>query len=227
MTTRRKRSQSQSPQKEEPVSRIYKKGNFEVYLGKKEVACDQEWINDHKIDIIINAMDTKICEYPDHIQYMFLDMYDGQDIHRTPKRRQHSDAKLNQIFEAAAQKIEEARRNGKRVFVHCRLGQSRSATVVWYWLTKYVNNMDANTAMSSLQAARPEVNPNSYFRDRIIQTFESPTAAPTTSASASASAKAPTATKAKAPTATKAKAKASTSANARRTSRRRRLSSGQ
>jgi protein-tyrosine phosphatase len=174
MTTRKRSRSRPAPSKRtsqpEPVSRIYKKGNFEVYLGNKEAACDQEWMTSHRIDLVINAMDTKICAYPDNVEFMFLDMYDGPDIHRV-KRRQHTDAQLIEVFEAAAYKIEEARRAGKRVFVHCKMGQSRSATVVWYWLSKYVKDQDYSSALTVLKSARPEVNPNPYFENRISQIF--------------------------------------------------------
>lgn len=53
---------------------------------------------------------------------------------------------------------------GSAVLVHCRHGQSRSATVVAAWLMSHDASMSSSSALSYLRECRPRVRPNESFR---------------------------------------------------------------
>ncbi|ETV85038.1 hypothetical protein H257_02919 [Aphanomyces astaci] len=65
--------------------------------------------------------------------------------------------------------IDQAKFHG-RIFVHCKAGVSRSASIVLAYLMK-ANAMPFDEALSFLQHKRPMVNPNASFRTQ-LQAFE-------------------------------------------------------
>ena len=52
---------------------------------------------------------------------------------------------------------------GGKVYVHCKAGRARSATVVLWWLVKY-RHMTPEQAQALLCRVRPHVNPRVYLR---------------------------------------------------------------
>ena len=67
-----------------------------------------------------------------------------------------------------AEFIEEHRLRGGRVYVHCKAGRARSATVVLWWLVKY-GNMSPQQAQEKLLEVRPHTNPRVYQRPAIVK----------------------------------------------------------
>ncbi|QEI03702.1 PTP-2 [Rachiplusia nu nucleopolyhedrovirus] len=61
---------------------------------------------------------------------------------------------------------------GKRVFVHCHAGISRSATVVIHYLTK-VSGQDLREIAKFVSKQRPDINPNTSFIRQLIDEFKS------------------------------------------------------
>lgn len=59
---------------------------------------------------------------------------------------------------AAVEFVEDHARRGQKVYIHCKAGRARSATVAICWLIKY-RGMTPAEAQQHLLAARPHVNP--------------------------------------------------------------------
>lgn len=69
--------------------------------------------------------------------------------------------------EAGADFIERHRLNGGKVYVHCKAGRARSATIVLWWLIRY-KQMSPENAQRLILLSRPHSNPN-IFRRPVIQ----------------------------------------------------------
>ncbi len=72
--------------------------------------------------------------------------------------------------EAGADFIQRHARRGGRVYVHCKAGRARSATVALWWLVKYRQHTP-ESAQRLLQGARPHVNPRIYRRPVIQELY--------------------------------------------------------
>lgn len=59
---------------------------------------------------------------------------------------------------------------GEKVYIHCKAGRARSATVALCWLIQE-RGLTANQAQSRLLAARPHVHPNLHLRP-VVTEFE-------------------------------------------------------
>lgn len=70
--------------------------------------------------------------------------------------------------ERGADFIERHVKAGGKVYVHCKAGRARSATVVLWWLIKY-QHMTPEQAQALLCRVRPHVNPRVYLRPVIQQ----------------------------------------------------------
>lgn len=73
-------------------------------------------------------------------------------------------------LEQATAFIEEHTSQGNRVYVHCKAGRARSATVVACWLIRS-SNMTADEAQQLMLKARGHVNPRINQRP-VVQEFE-------------------------------------------------------
>lgn len=72
------------------------------------------------------------------------------------------------MVERGASFIEQHKRQGGQVYVHCKAGRARSATVVLWWLVKY-QGMSPESAQEHLLAMRKHVNPRIYRRPVILE----------------------------------------------------------
>lgn len=76
-----------------------------------------------------------------------------------------------EYVELGAEFIERHRATGGCVYVHCKAGRARSATIVLWWLVRY-RGMTPLEAQRSLQKARPHVNPRVYERPVIQELYK-------------------------------------------------------
>ncbi len=67
------------------------------------------------------------------------------------------------FVESGAAFIERHAKSGGTVYVHCKAGRARSATIVLWWLVKF-RGMTPEAAQQKLLAARPHINPRVYLR---------------------------------------------------------------
>ncbi|KAI5650592.1 hypothetical protein M9H77_36597 [Catharanthus roseus] len=72
------------------------------------------------------------------------------------------DVNISQYFEDCFEFIEEAKKSGGGVLVHCFLGRSRSATIVVAYLMKK-HGMSLAQALAHVKERRPVAGPNSGF----------------------------------------------------------------
>jgi atypical dual specificity phosphatase len=71
------------------------------------------------------------------------------------------------MVEQGANFIEQHKRQGGQVYVHCKAGRARSATIVLWWLVKY-GGMSPQAAQHHLLAIRKHVNPRVFLRPVIV-----------------------------------------------------------
>ncbi|MCO8125041.1 phosphatidylglycerophosphatase and protein-tyrosine phosphatase 1 family protein [Stieleria sp. TO1_6] len=71
--------------------------------------------------------------------------------------------------EAAVEFVEKYSLQNDTVYIHCKAGRARSATVALCWLIKY-RDMTAKQAQQHLLAARPHINPHLTTRP-VVQQF--------------------------------------------------------
>ena len=74
-----------------------------------------------------------------------------------------------QDVERAVDFINDYRRRGEGVYIHCKAGRGRSATVVLCWLVQ-ARKLSPEAAQQKLLEVRPHVVPNVYRRP-VVQQF--------------------------------------------------------
>eukprot|EP01059_Diplonema_ambulator_P028351 TRINITY_DN47127_c0_g1_i1.p1 TRINITY_DN47127_c0_g1~~TRINITY_DN47127_c0_g1_i1.p1 ORF type:complete len:240 (+),score=37.37 TRINITY_DN47127_c0_g1_i1:444-1163(+) len=136
-----------------------------LYLGSLSDALDRNLLKSHGIDYILNtakecesggesSSDSSGGESPDGThkwpQYLKLDLVD------------HADEAILSVFQRAFSFIEHARRENKKVLVHCRRGISRSATLVIAYLMQYLHK-ELDDAFNFVRNKRSIINPNLGF----------------------------------------------------------------
>lgn len=81
---------------------------------------------------------------------------------------QHPSAEMVQ---RGAEFIERHKKQGGRVYVHCKAGRARSATIVLWWLVRF-GGMTPEQAQEQLLQVRPHVHPTVYRRPVIQELFK-------------------------------------------------------
>jgi atypical dual specificity phosphatase len=79
------------------------------------------------------------------------------------------------LVERGAEFIESHAKKGGTVYVHCKAGRARSATIVLWWLVRY-RGLSPEAAQQLLLLRRPHINPKVYLRpviQRLYQKFQS------------------------------------------------------
>ncbi len=78
---------------------------------------------------------------------------------------QHPSAEM---VERGAEFIEKHKQQGGCVYVHCKAGRARSATIVLWWLVRF-GGMTPEEAQEKLLQIRKHVNPRVYQRPVIVE----------------------------------------------------------
>ena len=121
-----------------------------LYLGSISAAMNKETLLHNKIHlIIIAARDIKHI-YPDNFIYFQFNLLDSETEY------------IKKYFNQSNELIHSTITKGRRVFVHCHAGISRSATLVIAYLMKYCR-MSFNGAFSYVKSKRNKINPNPGF----------------------------------------------------------------
>jgi len=124
-----------------------------LYLGNQAASSTRKILDDLSITCVINA--TATCDMPfkdlNCIQCA-LDDAPGADI--------------RQYFDQSLSFLEEAKRDGKRVLIHCQMGMSRSSTLVILWLM-HTRKWTLQKATEFTRDLRPYINPNPGFMQQL------------------------------------------------------------
>jgi protein-tyrosine phosphatase len=127
-----------------------------LYLGGAASAMGREEMKKHDIQCVINISTELDNQFEDELQYKRIAVSDeaGVDIAK--------------YFDESSVFIDEARKQGRNVLVHCLAGMSRSATLVIAYLMK-CEKMTLFEAYWHVKERRFCINPNAGFRLKLIE----------------------------------------------------------
>lgn len=126
-----------------------------LFLAGEKVAGSRAVLNKYNIKCIVNAAIECENSFPNDFSYLRLELYDSCN-----------QKCLFELFDKAIDFIHKARDLNQNVLVHCRAGQSRSATIVVAYLMKTLN-FDLARAYSYVQRRRPAISPNLGFMGQL------------------------------------------------------------
>ena len=122
-----------------------------LYLGDYMNANNNEELKFLNIKYILNcAFEIKISNIPSGIKYLKLDLIDSPEMN------------IVQYFEEAFAFIESARKNNDNILIHCKLGRSRSVSILIAYMIRYYN-FNVKKAMEFIKAKRKQIKPNYGF----------------------------------------------------------------
>ncbi len=132
-----------------------KNGLGRLFLGNETASKDFDHLKENSITVVL---DMAGLAYPYKKEQMpFFKCIDADDWH---------DYDISVHFEECFKFIDEHRKNGRGVLVHCIAGISRSSTVIIAYLMK-TQNMDLKTAYQFVKKKRGCVAPNKGFIDQL------------------------------------------------------------
>ena len=157
-----------------------------LYLGSAKEACNQQWLREHNIKLVINAaaeidnvkklgrvpffqklgLAITQCQIVKGIEYVKFDIKD------LPTE------KIYPYFDIAAKVIDDFMKTKRgysgvlppSILIHCQAGISRSATLVIYWIAKRKFKGDIDRAYKYVKSKRSIVNPNFGFWKQLQDT---------------------------------------------------------
>lgn len=135
-----------------------------IFIGNKYAILEKEDVfKENNIDVVISALTEE--EYED-------DMIGPEDFENLEWHRfDIDDCQFFDIYSYLFEVhfiIQEAVRDGKRIFIHCAAGVSRSATLLlaYFMLEK---GMQCDDAVEYLKKYRPEIDPNPGFMRQLYK----------------------------------------------------------
>lgn len=137
-----------------PVSEIIP----QLYIGNKSSASDEHLIDSLGIKFILNV--TK--DHPNYFEHRPDLVYKQISVNDS------SQEDIGAHFEEALWFIDEGRKQGKGILVHCQAGISRSATIVIAFLMKY-EMLSLNDAYKLVKEKRPVISPNLNFMGSLLK----------------------------------------------------------
>ena len=122
-----------------------------LYLGDYMNANNNEELKLLKIKYILNcAFEIKVENIPLGIKYCKLDLIDNPEMN------------ITKYFEKAFAFIELARKNNDNILIHCKLGRSRSVSILIAYMVKYYD-FNVKQAMEFIKSKRKQIKPNYGF----------------------------------------------------------------
>lgn len=125
-----------------------------VFIGDIASAYNRDELKALGITHVITAILGVNAPFPEDFVYLTLPVRDVES------------EDMMQHLETTTDFINDAIQSGGKVLVHCVCGVSRSATIVAAWLMR-THELDVDTTISQLQAARACVDPNPAFRQQL------------------------------------------------------------
>lgn len=130
-----------------------------LYVGSAFNAADYNWLKKNEIDIIVNVTPSIGNYFPKDFEY---------HTYQTPDLRHGS---LRPYYEKFYSLV--LNNPGKKIFIHCFAGKSRSASLVLYYLMKK-NGLNLDNAINYLKSRRPAININCKFIEEICLELGAP-----------------------------------------------------
>eukprot|EP01137_Pigoraptor_chileana_P002504 Opistho-2@2332 len=131
-----------------------------LFLGTEKNSGDLPILESLNISIILNV--AKECSNQ---------FDDGRMLYKKCPLEDSSTENIRRVFDEAFEFIDSARRQNRRVLVHCLGGVSRSvAVVIGYLMSRYSMNLD--DAYSFVRERRPMIAPNLNFMGQLLELQE-------------------------------------------------------
>lgn len=121
-----------------------------LLLGDKNISENIGILLKNSVDSIINVTLECINRFPDKFEYKKIPVCD------TPYTN------IQFYFDSTADYIEEKRKKGKTVFVHCHMGKSRSVSIIISYMIKY-HSFSYESAFAYIKQLKPDIKPNRGF----------------------------------------------------------------
>ncbi|CAH8261563.1 unnamed protein product [Arabidopsis lyrata] len=138
------------------VARTYRDDNVPsfieqgLYLGSVAAACNKNVLKSYNVTHILTVASSLRPAHPDDFVYKVVRVVDKEDTN------------LEMYFDECVDFIDEAKRQGGSVLVHCFVGKSRSVTIVVAYLMKK-HGMTLSQALQHVKSKRPVASPNAGF----------------------------------------------------------------
>ncbi|KAG9457988.1 hypothetical protein H6P81_002496 [Aristolochia fimbriata] len=121
-----------------------------LFLGSVGVACNKELLKSLNVTHILVVAQSLEPAHPNDFIYKKIEVLDSPQTN------------LEQYFSECFDFINEAKRSGGGVLVHCFAGRSRSVTIILAYLMK-THHMSLSQALDLVKGRRPEISPNHGF----------------------------------------------------------------
>lgn len=121
-----------------------------LYLGSLGAANNKSALKNLNITHVLTVAGSLPPPYPKDFTYKIIDIADREDVN------------ISRYFDECFEFIEEAKRAGGSVLVHCFVGRSRSVTIVVSYLMKK-HGISLSEALEHVKKQRPMASPNSGF----------------------------------------------------------------
>ncbi|KAI5415965.1 dual specificity protein phosphatase 1 [Lathyrus oleraceus] len=129
-----------------------------LFLGSIGSAGNKVGLKNVNVTHILTVAGKIAPAHPGDFVYKVIDVADKEDTN------------LTQYFNDCFEFIDEAKKNGGYVLVHCYAGRSRSVTIIVAYLMKY-RGMSLSEALQHVKNKRPKAAPNRGFI-RQLEDFE-------------------------------------------------------
>lgn len=130
-----------------------------LFLGSVGAASNKAVLKSLNITHVLLVANALVPAYPRDFKYKQVEVLDSEDTN------------LVQHFEECFSFIDEAKREGCGVLVHCFAGRSRSVTVIVAYLMR-THHMSLSEALELVRSKRPQAAPNKGFLLQ-LQNYES------------------------------------------------------
>ncbi|GKV38577.1 hypothetical protein SLEP1_g46468 [Rubroshorea leprosula] len=146
------------------VTRFFKEDNVPcqieegLFLGSIAAANNKNALKSSNITHVLTVASSLRPAHTNDFVYKVIPVLDKEDTN------------ITQYFDECFDFIDEAKRRGGGVLVHCLVGRSRSVTIVVAYLMKK-RGMSPSQALEYVKSKRPQAAPNSGFLSQ-LQEFE-------------------------------------------------------
>ncbi|XP_044484650.1 dual specificity protein phosphatase 1-like [Mangifera indica] len=129
-----------------------------LFLGSIGAASNKDALKGRNITHILTVANSLSPAHPHDFVYKIVGVSDKEDTN------------LSQYFDECIDFVDEAKRGGGGVLVHCFVGKSRSVTIVVAYLMKK-HGMSLSEALKHVKSKRHQASPNPGFISQ-LQEFE-------------------------------------------------------